>query len=122
MGSHPFNLIIRFFLEISALIAAGIWGYQQSENWFRYLWALMIPVLMMTIWVIFNVPGDPSRSGAAPIVIPGFMRLLLEFAFFAFAIWALQKTGNPRLSLSMGIIVFLHYLLSYDRVAWLLSQ
>lgn len=122
MGSHPFNLIIRFALELSALVSASIWGYQQSDNWYRYLWAVGVPVLMAIVWGIFNVPNDPSRSGAAPIVVPGLVRLVIELIFFGLAIWSLNKTGYPRLSLSMGIIVILHYLISYDRIGWLLSQ
>ena len=35
MGSHPINLTIRFLLELSALAAIGIWGWNQSDDWIQ---------------------------------------------------------------------------------------
>ena len=63
MGSHPINLAIRFLLEITALITMGFWGWRQSEGWFRYILALIIPILAAVVWGTFAVPNDPSRSG-----------------------------------------------------------
>ena len=50
MGSHPINLAIRFLLELSALLAMGVWGWRQSEGWFRFLLALGIPVIAAVVW------------------------------------------------------------------------
>jgi len=120
MGSHPVNLAIRFILELTALGSLGFWGWRQSDGWFRFVLALGIPVILAAIWGIFAVPNDPSRSGAAPIVTPGIVRLAIELAFFTCATWALQDMGFTRLSLSFGIIVALHYIISYDRIIWLI--
>ncbi len=122
MGSHPVNLIIRFLLELSALVAMGIWGWKLSEGWPRWVLAICIPIVAAALWGTFAVPNDPSRSGAAPVAIPGFLRLVLELGFFAFATWALYDLGYLKLSWAMGIVVVLHYLVSYDRILWLLSQ
>ncbi|MGB5508782.1 MAG: YrdB family protein, partial [Robiginitalea sp.] len=67
MGSHPANLILRFLLEIIALISLGIWGWNQSESWFRFVLAIGIPGIIAVIWGTFAVPNDPSRSGSAPV-------------------------------------------------------
>ena len=88
----------------------------------RFLFALAIPVLAAAAWGIFAVPNDPSRSGAAPIAVPGWLRLLLELAFFAFAIWALSDLGFGTLSWVSALIIAIHYLSSYDRILWLLKQ
>ena len=122
MGSHPINLAVRFILEIIALVSAGIWGWRLMEGWPKYLLAIGIPVLLAIIWGTFAVPDDPSRSGVAPVITPGIIRLIIELGIFAFAIWALYDLGYTRISLALGIIVVLHYALSYDRIIWLVSR
>ena len=122
MGGHPINLAVRFLLEIVALISIGMWGWKQSDGWFRFIFAFGIPIILAAIWGTFAVPNDPSRSGAAPIVTAGFIRLIIELVFFAFGTWSLYSLGFTKAGLIFGIIVILHYLLSYDRIVWLLQQ
>ena len=122
MGSHPINLAIRFLLELSALLAMGVWGWYQGEGWLRFLLALGIPLIAAVVWGTFAVPNDPSRSGAAPIAVPGILRLAIEAAIFIFAVWALYDVGFTTLSWTLGIIVAIHYLTSYDRILCLIRQ
>jgi hypothetical protein len=122
MGSNPINLAIRFILEMVGLVALGWWGWIQGEGPFRFVLALGIPVLAAVLWGTFAVADDPSRSGSAPIQVPGIVRLLIELAFFASAIWALFFAGQPVLALVFGILVLVHYAVSYDRILWLLRQ
>ena len=122
MGSDPINLAVRFILELAALTSAGVWGWRNGDGWLRFALALGIPVLLAVIWGTFNVPGDPSRSGAAPVVIPGFVRLIIELGIFGFAVWVLKDMGFTRISMIMGVAVLVHYVISYDRIIWLLSR
>ena len=122
MGSHPANLAIRFIIELIALGAGGYWGYKQGVGWSKYLFAAGIVVLLALIWGTFAVPDDPSRSGSAPIPVPGMLRLAIELSFFAFACWCLYDLGFIKWSLGLGIVVFLHCAISYDRIAWLVEQ
>jgi len=122
MGSHPINLAIRFLLELTALTSMGIWGWKQSDGWIRYVLVLGIPIVAAAIWGTFAVPNDPSRSGAAPIAVPGILRLAIEIAFFTFASWTLYDLGFTRLSWILGLIVAIHYIISYDRIIWLITQ
>ena len=122
MGSHPVNLTLRFLLELAALLALGIWGWQQSEGWLRFVLAIAVPVIVAAIWGTFNVPHDPSRSGAAPVPVPGILRLAIELALFLFATWALYDSGYTSLSWVLGLIVALHYIASYDRIRWLTTH
>ena len=85
MGSHPINLGFRFLLELAALIALGVWGWSLSTGAMRFVAALAAPIVAAAMWGLFNVPGDPSRSGAAPIQVRGTVRLVGELAFFALA-------------------------------------
>ena len=122
MGSHPINLTIRFLLELSALLAMGIWGWRLSDGWIRFGAGLGLPLLAAVLWGIFAVPGDPSRSGAAPIAVHGVIRLALELAVFAFAIWAIYDLGQTKLCWILTLIVTIHYFASYDRILWLLTK
>lgn len=81
MVIQTLNLAIRFILELTALGMMGFWGWKQTDGWLRFILALGIPIIFMSIWVVFNVPGDPSRSGNAPIVVSGIVRLLIELCF-----------------------------------------
>ena len=122
MGSHPINLAIRFLLELSALLAMGVWGWRQSESWFRFPLALGIPLVAAVVWGTFAVPDDPSRSGAAPIAVPGLIRLAIELAILSFGTWALYDLGATGLGWVLGIIVAVHYITSYDRILWLIRR
>lgn len=122
MGAHPINLALRFLLEILALLAIGMWSYRLVPNGWKYILAALIPLLVATAWGVFNVPGDPSRSGAAPVIVPGLIRLIIELAIFTFASWALFTTGHTQWSVIFSVIILIHYLISYDRVGWLLQH
>ena len=122
MGSNPINLMIRFLLELNVLLAMGMWGWKLSDNWLRFILAIAIPVIAMTIWGTFAVPDDPSRSGQALVQVSGVIRLLIEFTFFSVSVWMLNDMGLPKWSLWVGIITVVHYAMSYDRIIWLLTQ
>lgn len=122
MGSHPINLALRFLLEIAALVAIGYWGFDQHSGIWRFIIGIGGPVIAAALWATFAVPDDPSRSGRAPVPIPGVLRLVLELSLFGFAVWALYDAGSPILALIMASVTIVHYALSYDRVAWLIRQ
>ena len=122
MGSHPINLAIRFLLEMTALVSVGIWGWKQSDGWLRFILSIGLPLILAVIWGTFAVPNDPSRSGSAPIVTPGLVRLAIELGIFGIASWTLYDMGYNKMSLALGIIVILHYIASYDRISWLISR
>jgi len=122
MSKNPINLAFRFLLELSALFSAAFWAYQQVEGWLSVVFAIGFPFVLSAIWCVFAVPNDPSRSGKAPIPVPGFIRLLIEFSVFGFGIWALKDLSYKELSWIFGIFIFLHYLFSYDRIQWILSK
>src|SRR5215207_8874896 len=121
MGSHPVNLGLRFVLEMAALVALGVWGSRQGEGALSIGLAVGVPVFAAALWGIFTVPNDPSRSGKSPVPVSGVVRLLHEIVFFSVATWALFNLGNTTLSLAFGITVVIHYLLSFDRIQWLVA-
>ena len=100
----------------------GLWGWRHGEGWSRVALAALIPVVAAVLWGVFAVPGDPSRSGAAPIPVSGVLRLTLEAAAFGVGILALADSGFTRSGVAFGMVVTIHYAVSYDRITWLLNQ
>lgn len=121
MSQNPLNLAVRFLLELVALAALAYWGWTQHTGALRFLLALGLPLLAAILWATFSVPGDRSRSGKAPVPVPGILRLLLEALLFISAVWCLQDAGATTLAWIMGVLLVAHYALSYDRIAWLLK-
>ena len=122
MGSHPINLTLRFILELTALFSMGLWGWKYGEGFQRLLFAFGIPFIAAIVWAVFAVPNDPSRSGSAPVPTPGIIRLFIELLIFTTATWSFINSGFKILGWVFAIIVLLHYVISYDRIIWLLKR
>jgi hypothetical protein len=113
---------MRFVLELVALVAIGYWGWSLTGSWMRFLLAIGLPAVAAAAWGVFRVPGDASASGEARVPVPGFVRLALEAAMFALAVWGLSSTGNAGLAAILAGAVVIHYAVSYDRIIWLLKR
>jgi len=122
MSSHPVNLGLRFILELLALLSLGYWGSQQGSGFVSIALALGLPIIAAAVWGTFAVPDDPSRSGKAPVVVSGWVRLLLEAMLFVTATVALLNLDITLLAIAFISIVIIHYVVSYDRIKWLLQQ
>jgi len=122
MSKHPVNLALRFLLELTALVAYGAWGYSLSEGGLRFIYALLFVMLFAALWGVFAVKGDPSRSGKTVVQTPGLLRLILELALFGSACWILFHQGFSLPAWIFSGLVGIHYLSSYDRIAWLVKQ
>ncbi len=118
MSNHPFNLILRFVLELTATAALAYWGWVEHQGLGRVLWAIGLPALAAVIWGTFRVPDDP---GSAPVAVPGQVRLTLEILLFGTAVAMLFAAGQPLIGLMLGIVLVIHYAFSYDRVRWLIT-
>lgn len=119
MGSHPLNLALRFVLELVAWGALGYWGWTQHQGALRWLLAIGLPLVAMAAWGTFRVPGDPKD---APVAVPGAVRLALELLEFGLAALLLYQAGQQQAGIVFAVVVILHYLVSYDRIAWLLAR
>lgn len=99
-----------------------MWGWKTGDGWLKYLYAVLFPLIIASVWGIFNVPGDPSRSGKEPVRVPGIVRLIIEWAVFGIAFWAMMSLEYVWLGIVFGIMVLGHYAFSMDRIKWLLSR
>ena len=120
-GFHPANLAFRFVLEIVALIAIGVGAYDLASGFFAWMLGIALPVVVAVSWGTFNVPGDESRSGEALVVARGVVRLVLELLVFSTAV-VLFWFVSPIAATVLGVGVVIHYLLSIDRIRWLLAN
>ena len=120
-GFHPVNLTFRFVLEIAALTAIAVGGYAMGSGAWAWILAMTLPLVAALVWGTFNVPGDRSRSGEASVSVSGGVRLIIELGVFALAV-VLVSCAAPFVALLLGIAVAIHYLLSLDRIRWLLRN
>jgi len=116
------NDVLRFILELWALVSYGYWGLNQNFELFNYILMILLPIIVAALWGIFAVPNDPSRSGGAPIPVPGAVRLLLEFLILGISFLIMFVGDLFYVSLIFIILVIIHYLLARERVKWLLRR
>ena len=117
MSQNPVMLVTRFLLELAMLAALAVAGWRLGADGWRYVAAIGLPLMAAALWGVFRVPND----GGPPVVqVRGGVRLLLETLLFGSAIVALYAANLPGWALLLGGLTLFHYLLSYDRVLWLL--
>ncbi|HWQ11609.1 MAG TPA: YrdB family protein [Roseiflexaceae bacterium] len=110
MSQHPLNLALRFGLELAMLAAYGLWGWRAWTGPLRFVLALGLPLLAAVVWGAFVSPK-------AAVQLPGSVRLAIEAALFAGAIWAAYAAGVPAAAAIFGALVIVHQIASYDRLA-----
>jgi hypothetical protein len=121
-STHPAGLAVRLVLELGALAADGWAGWHLASGAGRYPLVVLLPLLAATLWGVFNVPGDPSRNGEAPIPVPGPIRLAVEWTVFGSAVLLLAATGAPLAAGCFAVVLVGYHLTAFDRVRWLLGR
>ncbi len=113
------NLGLRFVLELAALagLAAAAWSLTPGPS--RWLAVVVVPLVAAGAWVVFNLVGDPSRSGNAPVEVSGPTRLGVELVILGAGTAALGVAVQPLLGLAVAVLLGLHHLASWQRLAWL---
>lgn len=118
----PANLGLRFVLELAALAGIADFAWRLASGPWRIVLAAGAVAAAAALWTVFAVPGDPSRSGHAPVAVPGVVRLALEWLILFGGAWAFQLAGNTLIGIALACAVVLHYLFSAERIIWLLRQ
>ena len=116
------NLALRFGLELAAIagLTAGAWRLTSGPM--RWIALAAVPVGVAVVWGTFNVVGDPSRSGGAPVEVAGAVRLAIELAILGGASAVLVVAGRSGLGIGLGSLILLHYAASTPRIEWMLNS
>ena len=83
---------------------------------------MAVPLVAAIAWTTFNVPNDPSRSGAAPIEVPGGLRLAIELAVLTAGCAGLLLSGSRVAGVAVGGLILFHYATSLPRIEWMLGN
>ena len=122
MTIPAWQLALRFGLEVGSLVAVGAWAYQLTAGAPNLLAAIGASLLLAVLWGSFAVKGDPSRSGNAPVPVPGVLRLAIELIVFGAGAASLATRGQW---VWFGVFVaalLVHHLGTTERISWLLKQ
>jgi len=114
-------LALRLFLELTAISAFALCGWRAFDSPWRYILVVVLPIAAAALWGTFAVPGDPSRSGAAPIAVSGPVRLVVELAVLFGGAVALWFAELPKWALVLTAILVIYHAVGYDRITWLLT-
>jgi len=115
------NLAFRFGLEVAAFVGFGAAAWDQTTGAMQWIAVIVIPIGAMAVWGIFNVLNDPSRSGKAPVEVPGWVRLTIELLILGVGALALGAVWSSGLGIAVAVLIALHYAASWSRVRWLLN-
>jgi hypothetical protein len=114
------NMVLRFLLELTGLVAAGYWGFATFVNWGpRIAFGIGLPILMAAAWGTFRIPDDGGRPVVQ--VAPG-IRLALEAAFFALAVFLLWAAGRNGWAIGILLVVLLNYVVDHERTLPMLAN
>ena len=82
----PLTGALRFLLEVVVVAAIASYGLKRyRRRLWRFVAAVPLPLAAVVVWRVFAVPSGPSRAGAAPVPVAGWIRLVLELSIFGLA-------------------------------------
>lgn len=116
------NLALRLGLEVGAFTGLGIAAWKFTSGPVRWAAVVVLPLAAATAWGVFNVLNDPSRSGAAPIEVSGWIRLALELLVLGGGAAAIFIAGRPEIATVFAVLIVAHYLASLRRIEWLVQS
>jgi len=96
------NLLVSFLLEITLLILAGYWGFQQGKSvLMKYTLAIALPFVIAVFWGIFAAPKSKRR-------LKNPFRTILKLALFALAVFFSFQTGHFMLAIILAVVTLLN--------------
>jgi hypothetical protein len=116
------NLALRFVLESAALAGLAAAAWKLGSGPVRWIGVVAVPFVATVAWGVFNVLDDPSRSGAAPVEVNGVIRLAVELVILLGGAAAVAFAARPELGVVFAVAIVGHYLVSLDRVEWLVQS
>jgi hypothetical protein len=113
------NDALRFLLELIALAGWGMLGHSLGRGAARWVFAVVMPVAVATVWAVFRVPNDP---GPAPVEVTGQVRILIEAAVFGGAVYGISRQLGAGPAVGFLAVTLLHYALAWERLVRLAKR
>jgi hypothetical protein len=115
------NLTLRFGLELAAFTGLAMAAWKLSSGNLRWIAVIAVPIIAATIWGIFNVLDDPSRSGEAPVEVSGWTRLAIELLVLGGGAVGFLIADQPIIAVVLATLIVVQYATSWSRIEWLLQ-
>ena len=110
------ELVYRFALELALLAGLGYWGWHIAGSTpARMVMAALLPAVAAIFWGLFVSPR-------ARVAVPGALQLIVEVALFGLAAYGIWTSGSRAAAETLLTAVGLHYVLSWERIVWLLRH
>jgi hypothetical protein len=100
------NLVLRFALELGALVAVAYWGFTTQEGIWRWVAGLGAPVVVIAVWWLFIAPKRRLET-------PGPLRFGIELGVWATASVALAAAGRTALAVGFAAVAVVSGALNY---------
>ncbi|OOB90443.1 4-amino-4-deoxy-L-arabinose transferase [Rathayibacter sp. VKM Ac-2630] len=91
------NAVVRFVLELFALITFGLWGFSSFDVPLNVVVGIGAPVLAALVWALFLSPR-------AVLAIDVYGRSLIELLVFGAAALAWLDLGQPVVAIAFGVV------------------
>lgn len=116
------TLALRLLIEIGLFVGIVLAAILSFDG--LMAWGLAIAGIgtAATLWGVFAVPNDPSRSGKTVVRTPGAIRLALELTLFISVVAWLTIGENYAAASILGVATAIHYASWPARIAWLLKH
>jgi hypothetical protein len=93
-----FNDLLRFLLEVFAIVTLGIFGFVAFElPWPGVLLGVGLPLVAILLWALFRSPKAVFR-------VDPFVKALVEIAVFSSAAIAWWVMGQPVIAIVFGVV------------------
>ena len=102
------NDALRFFLEITGIVALAIWGWSVGgDGPLRFVLAVGAPLVLIVIWGLFIAPKSRSPLPPRPRMLVGSVLLLIA----AGALWAAGHQEAAEVFAVLNVVNTAWYLL-----------
>ena len=108
------QLALRFGLELAALAALGVSGYDFGG----VAAAVGLPVVAAVLWGTFAVANEPYRAPNPPVPVAGPVRLAIEALVFGGALVALALDARWTWFGVFAALLVVHHAGTRERLAW----